>query len=106
MSKMGQNIVQTNDAAGGAGSISSQLLGIATNGLGRYIDGRLSAKYPLGSFNETETVNAAGERKPSGAPQTGVSATDSVKGLLQNPMTLFLIVGTLIGVGAIVALRK
>lgn len=80
--------IQQNDAAGGAGSLTSSLLGIAVNGLSRAIDGTLAKKFPLTSFNENLTVNAQGETKPASAPQANVTATQTAAGLLANPFVL------------------
>lgn len=98
--------IQQNDAAGGAGSISQQLLGIAVNGISRYVDGRLSAKYPLTSFNERETLNAAGQVKPASAPQQNVAATDKVASVLQNPYVIGGVIAAAVAVIVAFAVRK
>lgn len=100
--------IQQNDAAGGAGSLAQGLLGIAVNGLSRVIDGSLSKKYPLTSFNENLVYNADGQIKPRSAPQANVTATEKFAGLTSNPMFLVggaAVVLTLLIV-AVVAIRK
>jgi ABC-type phosphate transport system permease subunit len=96
-------LIQENDAAGGAGSFSRDLLGIALNGLSRAIDGTLAAKYPLTSFNETQTVNAANQIKPSSAPAVSGSASGALKGALQNPVVLAVGISLLVGTVVLVA---
>lgn len=91
-------MIQQNDAAGGAGSITSGLLGIALNGLSRAIDGKLSTKYPLTSFNENLTVGPDGKYYPSSAPQRDASASSTAFGLLSSP------VGIAVGVSIVVSL--
>ncbi len=88
-------MIQQNDAAGGAGSLQTSLLGVMVNGLSRVVDGEMSRRYPLTSFNETLTYNTAGELKPGSAPMKNVTATESAKGLLSNPLA--------IGVGVAIA---
>jgi hypothetical protein len=91
--------LQQNDAAGGAGSLSQSLLGVAVNGLSRAIDGALSKKYPLTSFNENLTYNSAGQLKPASAPMKNVSATETAKGMLSSPLAIGIgvaIAGTLL----------
>jgi hypothetical protein len=58
-------VAQT-DALGGAGSISPSLHSIAVNGLSRAVDGSLSQKFPLTSFNETYAANRQGAFEPGG----------------------------------------
>jgi hypothetical protein len=85
-------VVQENDAAGGAGSIKSTLIGIAINGLSTAIDGRLARRYPIASFDDNLTDTG----QPAGAPQTVQTAAQQAVGLLSNP--------TAIAIGAAVAL--
>lgn len=80
--------IQQNDAAGGAGSLTQALLGIAVNGLSRAIDGHLSKKYPLTSFNETLTYDTEGNLRPGSAPMRDVSATEYAKVQLSNPVVI------------------
>lgn len=80
--------IQQNDAAGGAGSLTQALLGVAVNGLSRAIDGHLSKKYPLTSFNETLTYDSTGTLRPSAAPQRDVAATETAKSYLSNPVVI------------------
>lgn len=94
--------LQQNDAAGGAGSIAQGLLGIAVNGLSRGIDGYLSRKYPLTSFNETLTYDATGQLRPGSAPQRDITATESLVGILENPLAKA--VALSLGVGLIIFL--
>lgn len=91
--------IQTNDAAGGAGSLVQGLLGIAINGLSRAVDGKLSQKYPLTSFNENVTVNAEGEVKPRSAPAANVKATSVAAGILSNPVVMS--VAAVVGLGIV-----
>ena len=77
-----------NDALGGAGSIKDALLGIALNGLSRKIDGRLSQKYGLTAFNETQAVTATGQATQSGAPQEKGSPGAQVAAFFNNPVAL------------------
>lgn len=100
--------IQQNDAAGGAGSLAQGLLGIAVNGLSRVIDGSLSKKYPLTSFNENLVYNAEGQIKPRSAEQANVTATEKFSGLTSSPAFLIggaAVVLTLLIV-AVVAIRK
>lgn len=91
--------IQQNDAAGGAGSIAQQLLGVAVNGLSRAIDGHLSKKYPLTSFNETLTYDSTGTLRPSAAPQKDVPATETAKTYLSNPVVVA--VGVSVGISVV-----
>lgn len=92
--------LQQNDAAGGAGSIAQGLLGIAVNGLSRGIDGYLSKKYPLTSFNETLTYDSQGNLRPGSAPQRDITATESLSDFLSNPLTKA--VGLSLGIGLLI----
>lgn len=74
-----------NDASGGAGSITSQLLGIAVNGISRAADSYASRKFPLTSFNDTSTKTAQGATVPTTAPQAPATATDKVASVFANP---------------------
>lgn len=85
-------IIQENDALGGGGSILQDLRVIAVNGLSRVIDGKLSRKYPLTSFNEKIVENTAGEKKPAGAPAKDTSAADAALDVLKNPVVIAVIV--------------
>lgn len=98
--------VSTQDALGGSGSIADALKLIAVNGLARAVDGYASKKYPLTSFNETLTVNAEGEVKPSSAPQANISATQSLRSFFANPFTLAIGGAAIIGLIVLVAVRK
>lgn len=101
-------MIQQNDAAGGAGSITQALLGVAVNGLSRAIDGSLSKKYPLTSFNENLVYNAEGQIKPRSAEQANVTATEKLGGIASNPLVIVggvAILLTLVIV-AVVAVRK
>lgn len=98
--------VSTQDALGGSGSIADALKLIAVNGLARAVDGYASKKYPLTSFNETLTVNAEGEVKPSSAPQANVSATQSLRSFFSNPVTLAIGGAAFITVLVILVTRK
>lgn len=91
-------MIQQNDAAGGAGSITGGLLGIALNGLSRAIDGKLSQKYPLTSFNENLTLGSDGKYYPASAPQQDASASATAFGILGSP------VGIAVGVSVVVSL--
>lgn len=91
--------IQQNDASGGAGSIAQQLLGVAVNGLSRAIDGHLSKKYPLTSFNETLTYDSTGTLRPSAAPQKDVPATETAKTYLSNPVVVA--VGVSVGISVV-----
>lgn len=98
--------VQTNDAAGGSGSLTQSLLGIALNGLSRTVDGALSKRYPLTSFNETETYDVYGNPLPSSAPQTGVKATQKAVGFFQQPIVIGISVAVAVSLGLILILRR
>lgn len=100
------NPIPANDAAGGAGSIIPALRNIAINGVSRAADGYLSRKFPLTSFNETETINAVGERKPSSAPQKNVSATEAARGVVLDPTIIAIGVAVAISLAFFVAMRK
>ena len=91
-------MIQQNDAAGGAGSITQGLLGIALNGLSRAIDGKLSQKYPLTSFNENLTQGPDGKYYPASAPQQDASASSTALGIVSSP------VGIAVGVSVVVSL--
>lgn len=97
--------IQQNDAAGGAGSISQQLLGIAINGISRSVDGHLSKKYPLTSFNETLTYDTTGTLRPSSAPQKDVPATETAKTYLSNPIVIAVTASVGISIVLFVLLR-
>lgn len=66
MNPDGSGPVAQTDALGGAGSISPELQAVAINGLSRAIDGFLSTKYPLTSFNEPYSAEGAGAFEPGG----------------------------------------
>lgn len=85
-------IIQENDALGGSGSILQSLQVLAVNGLSRVIDGKLSRKYPLTSFNENVAVNTAGEAKPAGAPAKDASAAGAALDALKNPVVIAVVV--------------
>jgi hypothetical protein len=95
-------VIATNDAAGGAGSIKDQLLGIAINGLSTAIDGRLARRYGLGTFNETETDTGA----PSGAPQGASGGTQQVVGFLSNPVAIAIAAAVALSVLIFIAIRR
>lgn len=97
--------IQQNDAAGGAGSLAQSLLGVAVNGLSRAIDGHLSKKYPLTSFNETLTYDTTGNLRPSSAPQRDVAATETAKSYLSNPVVIAIAASVGISVVLFVILR-
>lgn len=92
--------IQQNDAAGGAGSISQNLLSVAVNGLSRAIDGHLSKKYPLTSFNETLTYDTTGTLRPGSAPQRNITAGETAQGLLSNPVVVA--VGVSVGISVLI----
>ena len=101
------NVVpQTSDALGGGGNLAANLRGIIVGGLSRAIDGELSKKYPLTSFNERETVGAGGAVRPASAPASPGSAFDAVKGALQNPMVIGIGVAIVASLALFIALRK
>lgn len=99
-------MIQTNDAAGGAGSISEGLLGIALNGLSRAVDGIAAKKFPLTSFNENLVYGADGNLYPAGAPQATVGAVTTARGLLNNPVVIGVGVAVAISLVMFLALRK
>src|SRR2546430_2489982 len=101
------------DALGGAGSLEASLQSVAVNGLSRTIDGFLSTKYPLTSFNEPYTVEGGGAWEPGvgyltprSAPQRGIPATQPAVPLLQNPLTWGVGAVLLVVVVLVVALKK
>lgn len=98
--------VQTNDAAGGAGSLTQQILGVAVNGISRAADGYLSRKFPLTSFNENLTYDANGNPRPASAPQTNVSATERVSGMLSNPTVVTALGVAVVGIAIYLLVRK
>lgn len=98
-------MIQQNDAAGGAGSITAGLLGIAINGLSRAIDGKLAQKFPLTSFNENLTVGPDGKYYPASAPAKNVSAGSTALGLLQSPVGIAIGVSVVVSVLIFVAIR-
>lgn len=98
-------MVQQNDAAGGAGSITSGLLGIAINGLSRAIDGKLAQKYPLTSFNENLTVGPDGKYYPRSAPSKDVEASSTALGLLKSPVGMAVTVSVVVSVLIFIAIR-
>jgi hypothetical protein len=106
------DVVQT-DALGGAGSLDSSLQNVAVNGLSRAIDGFLSTKYPLTSFNEPYTVEGGGAWEPGvgyltprSAPQRGIPATQPAVPFLSNPVVWGIGGVLLVAVVLIVALKK
>lgn len=86
-----------NDASGGAGSITQQLLGIAVNGISRAADSYASRKFPLTSFNDTSTKTATGKNVPTTAPQAPATASEKVASVFANPYVQIAGVATLVG---------
>ena len=104
---MDPTAITSNDALGGSGSIPSDLWGIVVNGLNKAIDGKLSAKYPLASFNNTITTTAAGQVKPTAAPQQAQSGTNALVSFIKSPTGIAVGVSLVIGIGAIIfAVRR
>lgn len=99
-------MIQTNDAAGGAGSIAEGLLGIAINGLSRAVDGYTSKKFPLTSFNENLVYGPDGNLYPAGAPQATVGAVTTARGLLNNPVVIGVGVAVAISIIVLIAVRR
>lgn len=98
--------VTTNDALGGAGSLSDALRGIALNGLSRAIDGYAAKKYPLTYFNEPNAVDAEGNVRPRSAPGTPVTTGEAAKAALTNPLVIGVGVAVLASVALFFVLRK
>ena len=94
--------VSTNDAAGGAGSLLQSIVGLAVNGVSRALDGELSKRYPLASFNETATLDATGTVKPASAPSKDSSTLEKTTGALNNPYVIA--VGSAVGLTLLVLL--
>lgn len=93
MDAQGQ-LVQS-DALGTSGSIEDGLAGIALNGLSRTVDGVLSRKYPLSSFNEPYAYEGGGQFEagapdgylvPRSAPARGGVIQSASIPWLQNPL--------------------
>lgn len=95
-----------NGALGGIGSISDILKSVALNGLSRSIDGYNSKKYPLTYFNETQTINAAGEVKPSAAPAKTPSIGESAAQIFANPLIVGIGIAIIGSVALFMVLRK
>lgn len=93
--------ITSNDALGGSGSIPQSLWNIAVNGLNKAIDGQLSQKYPLASFNTTVTTTAGGQVKPSAAPQQTQSPVGQVLEFFKSPTGIAIGVSVVIGLGVI-----
>lgn len=98
--------IQTNDALGGGGSLPQQLQGVVVGGLSRLVDGYLSKKYPLTSFNDTATVTAKGDLQPRSVAAQEPTARDKAAEFLRSPA--FLIgAAALVGVAVLaLILRK
>lgn len=99
-------LVDATDALGGTGSIPTNLRDIATNGLSRFIDGYLSRKYPLTSFNEAQAVDSYGNPVTKGAPQTPVSPVNTLSGILSMPIVWGVGFAVLATLGLIIVARK
>lgn len=107
-------MLTNNDALGGAGSIGGAssnpfkdaLQAIAVGGLSRAVDGYLSRKFPLTSFNEGAAVNATGETTPRAAPAAEESATAGIFNALRNPYVIGTGIALLAGIALIFALRR
>jgi len=97
---MASKIIE-NDAAGGAGSLKANLLGVLTQGLSRAVDGRLAARYPLGG--ENERLDDAGN--PAGSPQSGRANTASFA-VFKNPLVIAVGVSVALAVVILLAVRK
>lgn len=94
------------DALGGTGSISDSLQAIATNGLSRALDGYLSKKYPLTSFNENQLVDAYGNPLPAGSPQTAISPFTSFGSIFKQPVVLGVLFAGAITLAIVLAVRR
>ena len=107
-------MLTNNDALGGAGSIGGPasnpwkdaLQAIAIGGLSRVVDGELSRRYPLTSFNEGSVTTPAGDLAPRAAPATEESATAGILNALRNPYVIATGVALIAGVALIFALRR
>jgi hypothetical protein len=78
----------SNDSLGGGGSISPTVRDVAIGGLSRLVDGVLAKKFPLGSFNETQTTTTTGKNAPAGAPQATANIRTSLAGFFTSPLIL------------------
>lgn len=96
------NKLVSNDAAGGAGSLRANLLGVLTNGLSRAVDGRLARSYPLAG--EQERLDDAG--RPAGAPQSGRAGATGALDALKNPVVIAAAVAVALAVVIVLAVRK
>lgn len=95
--------IVSNDAAGGAGSIKSALLGVVVNGISRAVDGRLARSYPLGG--DQERLDDQG--RPAGAPQsTTAQLANNASGLISNPIFIAAAVSVALAVVIVLAVRK
>ena len=107
-------MITENDALGGAGSIGGSssnpfkdaVAAIAVTGLSRAVDGFLSKKFPLTSFNETETVNASGTVTPASAPSSGAGAGAGFAAAISNPVVIAVGVSLIAAVALFFALRR
>lgn len=99
-------LVQENDAAGGSGSLSQQLLGVLINGVSRASDGYLSKKFPLTSFNELEAYDAYGNELPRGAPGSRNSAAYSALAIFSNPVVIAVGVAVAISTIVFIAVKR
>lgn len=107
-------MLTTNDALGGAGSVGGApgssfkeaLQAIAVGGISRLVDGALSKKYPLTSFNEGDAVNARGEITPAGAPAAEGTATEGFLSALRNPYVIGVGVALIAALALFAALRR
>lgn len=107
-------MLTNNDALGGAGSIGGSpsnpfkdaLQAIAVGGLSRVIDGELSRRYPLTSFNEGNAIGAAGNVTPRAAPAEETSATAGIFAALRNPYVIGTGIALVAGLALIFALRR
>lgn len=94
--------ITSNDALGGSGSVPQSLWDVVVNGLNKAIDGKLSQKYPLASFNNTITTTADGQVKPRAAPQQTQSGAASVVDFFKTPAGIAVGVSVLFGVGVLI----
>jgi hypothetical protein len=96
----------SNDELGGSGSISPSLWDVAVNGLSRTIDGELSKKYPLTSFNQNYAYTADGTPIYVGAPQQLQSGGARLGSLIKSPVGIAIGVSLLIGLVVLIASRR
>lgn len=94
-----------NDAAGGAGSIPRDLLGILTSGVSRVADSYLSRKYPLTSGQNQVTQTAQGEIKPAAAPQQNTSATAVAASFFDKPEVKYTAIAIAAAVGVLIIVK-